>query len=71
MFDNPFLNLGYVAFQMFCLNFMESIPTTALGFILDPINSFKTLNYCREAYLVYRKMFYILIFEGCAHVKPR
>ena len=46
----PFLNLGSVAFLMFCLNFMDVIPTTALGFLLDPINSFKMLNYCRDAY---------------------
>ena len=45
-----FLNLGSVAFLMFCLNFIETIPTKALEFLLDPINSFKTLTYCRDAY---------------------
>ena len=44
----PFLNLGSVVFLMFWLNFMEIIPTTALEFQLDPINSFKTLNYYRD-----------------------
>ena len=46
----PFLNLGSVAFLMFCVNFMEIISTTALEFLLDSINSFKTLNYCRDGY---------------------
>ena len=50
MFDNRFLNLDSVTFLMFYLNFMEIIPMSALEFLLDPINSFKTLNYCRDAY---------------------
>ena len=43
--------MGSVAFLVFYLNFefMEIIPMIAFELFLDPINSFKTLNYCRDA----------------------
>ena len=44
---------------------------TALEFLLGPINSFKMLNYCKDAYLVFQKDALILTFEGCVRVKPR
>ena len=45
-----FLRLGSVAFLIFYLNFMEIIRMAALELFLDSINSFKKLNYCRDAY---------------------
>ena len=51
----PFLNLGSVAFRICYLNFMELTSMTALEFLLGPINSFKMLNYCKDAYLVFQK----------------
>ena len=45
----PFLNLGSVAFLTFYLKLIEIIPMTALELFFNPLNSFKTLNYCRDA----------------------
>ena len=67
MFDNRFLNLGSVIFLMFYLNFMEIIPMSALEFLLYSINSFKTLNYCRDAYYFFQKyVLYLNVWGLCA-----